>query len=65
MSAELGWSDGRFVEVEEDLSDVRLAGWFDVRQIKLADGQRADVNVQMLLSSLWAGYMYAEETTQK
>jgi SAM-dependent MidA family methyltransferase len=44
----VGWFDGRFVEAEGDLSDERLAGWFETRQIELADGQRADVNVQML-----------------
>jgi SAM-dependent MidA family methyltransferase len=44
----VGWSADRFVEVEGELSDDRLAGWFDIRQIALADGQQAEVNLPML-----------------
>ncbi len=44
----VGRSEGRLVEVETELSDPRLAGWFDGRQIRLADGQRAEVNLAML-----------------
>lgn len=44
----VGWSDGRFVEVEADLSDDRLATWFESRHIRVADGNVADVNLQML-----------------
>jgi SAM-dependent MidA family methyltransferase len=44
----VGWSDGHFVEVESDLSDHRLTEWFDRRQVALADGQRAEVNLSML-----------------
>ena len=43
----VGWSDGGFVEVESERSDPRLAEWFDHRHVKLADGQRAEVNLQM------------------
>ncbi|MEP7158474.1 MAG: SAM-dependent methyltransferase, partial [Chloroflexota bacterium] len=44
----VGWSDGRFAEVESALSDDRLASWFDRRRIALAEGQRAEVNLAML-----------------
>lgn len=44
----VGWSDGRFVEVETDLSDHRLAGWFEQRHIRLPPGNVADVNLAML-----------------
>jgi SAM-dependent MidA family methyltransferase len=44
----VGRSEGRLVEVETELSDLRLAEWFDRRQIRLADGQRAEVNLAML-----------------
>jgi SAM-dependent MidA family methyltransferase len=44
----VSWSNGRFTEIESDLSDDRLSDWFDRRQITLADGQRAEVNLQML-----------------
>jgi SAM-dependent MidA family methyltransferase len=45
---QVGRSEGRLVEVETELSDLRLAEWFDRRQIRLADGQRAEVNLAML-----------------
>src|SRR3546814_3649339 len=38
----VGRSEGRLVEVETELSDSRLAEWFDNRRIRLADGQRAE-----------------------
>ena len=44
----VGRSEGRLVEVETELSDPRLADWFDRRQIRLAEGQRAEVNLAML-----------------
>jgi SAM-dependent MidA family methyltransferase len=44
----VGWSDGRFVQVETDLSDRRLAGWFESRHIRLQPGNVADVNIAML-----------------
>ena len=44
----VGWSEGRLSEVETELSDPRLADWFDRRQIRLAEGQRAEVNLAML-----------------
>lgn len=44
----VGWSGEGFVEVESELSDSRLAEWFDQRQITLAEGQRAEVNLAML-----------------
>lgn len=44
----IGRSEGRLVEVETEPSDSRLAEWFDRRRIKLADGQRAEVNLAML-----------------
>lgn len=44
----VGWSDGNFIEVEADLSDKRLAGWFEQRHIRLQPGSVADVNLHML-----------------
>jgi SAM-dependent MidA family methyltransferase len=44
----VGWSDGRFAEVESELSDPRPKSWFDKRQITLAEGQRAELNLAML-----------------
>lgn len=44
----VGRSEGRLIEVETELSDPRLADWFDGRQIRLAEGQRAEVNLAML-----------------
>lgn len=44
----VGRSEGRLTEVEMELSDPRLADWFDRRQIRLVDGQRAEVNLAML-----------------
>ena len=44
----VGRSEGRLVEVEAEVSDPRLADWFDRRHIRLADGQRAEVNLAML-----------------
>lgn len=44
----VGWSDGGFVEVEADLSDRKLATWFDDRHIRLQPGNVADVNLAMI-----------------
>jgi SAM-dependent MidA family methyltransferase len=44
----VGWSAGHFVDVVRDLSDARLAEWFERRSIKLVEGQRAEVNLAML-----------------
>jgi SAM-dependent MidA family methyltransferase len=44
----VGWSDGRFVGVVGEPSTPRLADWFDRRAIRLAEGQRAEVNLAML-----------------
>jgi SAM-dependent MidA family methyltransferase len=44
----VGWSDGGFGEALAELSDVRLADWFERRGIRLAEGQRAEVNLAML-----------------
>lgn len=44
----VGRSEGRLIEVETQLSDSRLAEWFDRRQIQLADGQIAEVSLAML-----------------
>lgn len=44
----VGRSEGKLMEVEAELSDPRLAEWFDHRQIRLAEGQRAEVNLAML-----------------
>jgi SAM-dependent MidA family methyltransferase len=44
----VGWSDERFVEVEADLSDGRLAAWFDDRHIRLQPGNVAEVNLAMI-----------------
>jgi len=44
----VGWSGGRFVDVVGELSDARLADWFVDRDLHLAEGQRAEVNVAML-----------------
>jgi SAM-dependent MidA family methyltransferase len=44
----VGRSEGRLIEVETELSDPRLAKWFDGRRIQLTDGQRAEVNLAML-----------------
>jgi len=44
----VAWSDGHFVEVAGELTDARLAGWFEERGIELVDGQRAEVNLAML-----------------
>lgn len=44
----VGRSEGKLVEVETELSDPRLAEWFDRRQIRLAQDQRAEVNLAML-----------------
>jgi SAM-dependent MidA family methyltransferase len=44
----VGWSDGRFVDVVGELSEGRLADWFEGRGIELAKGQRAEVNLKML-----------------
>jgi SAM-dependent MidA family methyltransferase len=44
----VGRSDGQFVEIEADLSDHRLAGWFQQRHIRLQPGNVADVNIAML-----------------
>lgn len=42
------WSDGRFAESAGEISDPRIAEWFDVRGIALAEGQIAEVNLGML-----------------
>lgn len=52
----VGWSDGRFVEMEDDPSDLALERWFDERRIALADGQRAEVNLGL---RTWAGELAA------
>jgi SAM-dependent MidA family methyltransferase len=44
----VGWSDGKFVEVDADLSDRRLGTWFEHRDISLQPGNVADVNLAML-----------------
>ena len=44
----VGWSDGHFVDVLSEMSDARLAEWFERRSIKLVEGQRAEVNLAML-----------------
>jgi SAM-dependent MidA family methyltransferase len=44
----VGRSEGRLIEVETELSEPRLRDWFDRRQIRLVDGQRAEVNLAML-----------------
>jgi SAM-dependent MidA family methyltransferase len=44
----VGRSEGRLSELETELSDPRLADWFDRRQIRLAPGQRAEANLAML-----------------
>jgi SAM-dependent MidA family methyltransferase len=44
----VGRSEGRLSEIETELSDPRLADWFDSRRIRLADGHRAEVNLAML-----------------
>jgi SAM-dependent MidA family methyltransferase len=43
----VGWRDGRFVDELGDVSDSRIADWFAGRQITLAEGQRAEVNLAM------------------
>jgi SAM-dependent MidA family methyltransferase len=43
----VGWSDGRFVESVDELSDIRIQAWFETRGIVLAEGQRAEVNPGM------------------
>ena len=42
------WRDGAFVEHPGELSDARLASWFNDAGIELAEGQRAEVNLAML-----------------
>jgi len=44
----VGWSDGRFVDVMGEPSTARLADWFESRSVRLAEGQRAEVNLAML-----------------
>lgn len=44
----VGRSEGRLIEVEAEPSDARLAEWFERRRIRLAEGQRAEVNLAML-----------------
>jgi SAM-dependent MidA family methyltransferase len=44
----VGWAEGRFTQSAGELSDVRLAGWFGDRQIVLAEGQIAEVNLKMV-----------------
>jgi SAM-dependent MidA family methyltransferase len=44
----VGWADGRFVETVGELTEPRLAEWFDGRGIRLDTGHRADVNLAML-----------------
>jgi SAM-dependent MidA family methyltransferase len=44
----VGWSNGRFVQVEADLSDGKMAAWFDDRHIRLQPGNVADVNLAMI-----------------
>jgi len=44
----VGWSDGRLVDVVGEVSDPRLAEWFDRRSITLVEGQRAEVNLAMV-----------------
>jgi SAM-dependent MidA family methyltransferase len=53
----VGWRDGRFVEESGNLSDERIAEWFAGRQITLAEGQRAEVNLAMLD---WLGAVAAQ-----
>jgi SAM-dependent MidA family methyltransferase len=48
----VGWSEGRLVESVGQLSDDRLAAWFDDRNIRLAEEQRAEVNLAM---GAWLG----------
>lgn len=42
------WSEGRFVQTDADLSEERLATWFEGRHIRLQEGNVADVNLAML-----------------
>ena len=44
----VGWTGGRFVEVETEVSDEGIPDWFDERHIALVEGQRAEVNLAML-----------------
>jgi SAM-dependent MidA family methyltransferase len=70
----VGWSEGRFVEVVGQLSDPRLAARFQISGVRLADGQRAEVNLAMtawlndVRSDLEAGYVlifdYAAPATE-
>ena len=44
----VGWSGGAFANVQMELSDDRLAAWFDSHLISLQVGQIAEVNLAML-----------------
>jgi SAM-dependent MidA family methyltransferase len=48
--------DGRFVEAEGDLSSPDLDAWFGRGGVELADGQRAEVNLQLVR---WVGEIAA------
>jgi SAM-dependent MidA family methyltransferase len=54
--AYVDYRDGRFMEAEGDLSSPDLDAWFSRRGVELADGQRAEVNLEM---ARWVGEVAA------
>jgi SAM-dependent MidA family methyltransferase len=44
----VGWTDGAFADIVGELSDRRLATWFEDRHVTLGEGQVAEVNLAML-----------------
>jgi SAM-dependent MidA family methyltransferase len=61
----IDWRDDRFTEIAGPSTEMRLSTWFRDRDIELAEGQRAEVNLAMLdwirdvSASLQCGYVMA------